>query len=162
MTVVLRRILATAAIAALGGLAALGVARAGAPAQPVPLSVAAPAPAESRTAAPVAADLELELDAILAAETSPAKADKAAARGELRRLAASRRLVHATVVVDLKDGGLTTIQLDRTVALGSETRVRRAGAKAAISDLKAADAVFVMSKVETDGRSAYLVVVPRR
>jgi hypothetical protein len=108
--------------------------------------------------------------------------ERAAVRGAIRRFAAWNRLVHATVVVDLKQGGLTTIQLDHgtigavgassitikeagggsvTVALGSETRVRRAGAKAAIADLKVADNVFVMSKVEAGGTTAYLVVVPR-
>jgi hypothetical protein len=98
------------------------------------------------------------------------------------QLAAARRLVHATVVVDLKNGGLTTIQLDHgtvstvgttsltiaeagggsvTVTLGADTRVRRDGAKAAIADLKPADEVFVMSKVAADGTTAYLVVVPK-
>ena len=93
-----------------------------------------------------------------------------------------RKLVHATVVVDLPVlGGLTTIQLDHgtvsaasstsltisetgggsvTVELGAKTKVRRDGAKAAISDLKTGDEVFVMSRVESDGTVAYLVVVP--
>jgi hypothetical protein len=195
MTVVLRRILATAmiaalvALAALAGMAALGVDRASSPARPVPLpAAAAPAVTIVRSAATepktaLDADLAVELDAILAADARPAAGDRATARGQLRRLAAWDRLVHATVVVDLEDGGLTTVQLDHgtisavsatsltiteagggsvTVALGSETRVRRAGAKAALGDLKAADVVFVMSKVEAGGTSAYLVVVPRR
>ena len=34
-------------------------------------------------------------------------------------------------------------------------------AKAAVADLKTADEVFVMSKVEAGGTTAYLVVVPR-
>ena len=48
-----------------------------------------------------------------------------------------------------------------TVALGDESRVRRDGAKAAIADLRTADNVFVISKVEAGGTTAYLVVVPR-
>ncbi|MEA2549326.1 MAG: hypothetical protein QOE42_1924, partial [Chloroflexota bacterium] len=93
-----------------------------------------------------------------------------------------RHLVHGTVVVDLDKVGLTTIQLDHgtitavsassltisetgggtvTTALGSDTRVRRDGAKAAVTDLKAADEIFVMSKVEPGGSTAYLVVVPK-
>jgi hypothetical protein len=185
MTLVLRRILITATIAVLVGLAAIGVARATAPAQPAPLpasAAAAAAAAEVESDSAEGADVALELDAILTAETTPA-AGKGLARGELRRLAAWSRLVHATVVVDLKEGGLTTVQLDHgtisavsatsltvseagggsvTVVLGAETRVRRAGAKAAVADLKSADEVFVMSKVEADGTGAYLVVVPRR
>ena len=46
-------------------------------------------------------------------------------------------------------------------ALADETRVRRAGTKATIGDLKTADEVFVMSKLEGGSTKAYLVVVPR-
>jgi hypothetical protein len=48
-----------------------------------------------------------------------------------------------------------------TVALGSESHVRRNGEKVTIADLKKADEVFVLSKVEAGGTTAYLVVVPR-
>ncbi len=192
MTVFLRRIVVTAAIAVLVAAAAIALVRAGAPAESVQLgaTIGAVTPsdpaADTGVAAPGAADsgdLALELDAILAAETNAAPADRAGPRGQLRRLAAWGRLVHATVVVDLKKGGLTTVQLDRgtisavsatsltiaeagggsvTVQLGDETRVRRDGGKAAIAALKTGDAVFVMSKVEAGGTGAYLVVVPRR
>jgi hypothetical protein len=113
---------------------------------------------------------------------TPARARINAAVRGLRRLAAAQRLVHATVVADLpKLGGLTTIQIDHgtisavsgtslsvaetggttaTVRLGDETRVRRNAAKATIGDLKTGDEVFVMSRVESDGTVAYLVVVP--
>jgi hypothetical protein len=119
-----------------------------------------------------------------AASTAPTPARariNAAVRG-LRRLAAAQHLVHATVVADLpKLGGLTTIQIDHgtissvsatslsvaetggttaTVRLGDETRVRRNAAKATAGDLKTGDEVFVMSRVESDGTVAYLVVVP--
>ncbi|HEX2756250.1 MAG TPA: hypothetical protein VHM48_12345 [Candidatus Limnocylindrales bacterium] len=195
MTVVLRRILVSAAVAAIVAVAAIGAARATAPTEPVhvvPGQIGvAPAPA-TVPVAPGAADpgddaLTAELDAVLAADqASPSAAPRAgeriAVRGQLRRLAAWRRLVHATVVVDLKAGGLTTIQLDHgtisamtsttltiaeagggsvSVALGDETRVRRDGAKAAAADLRNGDEVFVMSKVEAGGASAYLVVVPK-
>ena len=189
MSVPARRILLTCALAAVS-LVAIGAAQA---APPAPSSaspataLAHPARAAESIAVPapvLEADVARELDAILAAETSPAaRTDRTAARGALRRLAAFDRLVHGTVVVDLKDGGLTTIQLDHgtisavgatsitiaeagggsvTVGLGSETRVRRAAAKAAIADLKPADRVFVMSKVEAGGTTAYLVVVPHK
>lgn len=127
--------------------------------------------------------LPVDIDALLAADRTP-KADGAATRGAIRRLAAWRRLVHATVVIDApKLGGLTTIQLDHgtisavssssltiaeagagsmTVELGGATRVRRAGAKAAVADLQIADEVFVMSTVASDGTEAYLVVMPKR
>lgn len=124
-----------------------------------------------------------DLDVLLAADQPSAKPERAAARGDLRRLAAWRRLVHATVVVDLPKGGLTTIQLDHgsiaavdpssltiaeagggsvTVRLGDDTRVRRDGARAKVADLKTGDELFVMSKVESAGTTAYLVVVPKR
>ena len=124
-----------------------------------------------------------ELDAILAAERATAPGGQLrAGRGELRRLAAWRRLVHATIVVDLPEKGLTTVQLDRgtvsavsadslsiaeaggtsvTITLGAETRVRKDGKKAAVADLKVGDEVFAMSLVEGSSSEAYLVVVPR-
>ena len=112
-------------------------------------------PPAARTAAPGALDaaVPIELDALLAADTTAARPVGAA---DPRRAPPARSLgalVHATVVVDLKDGGLTTIQLDHgtisavsgtsltiaeagggsvTVALGGETRIRRDGAKAAV------------------------------
>ncbi len=186
MTILVRRTIVIAAavliaLAAIGGLRATSLPGV-APAAPaaVPAALAA-APTAGNT---VADDgLGADLDAILAADQTTAAPERAAARGDLRRLAAWRRLVHATVVVDLKQGGLTTIQLDHgsisavgtnsvtiaetgggsvTVALGDETHVRRNAAKAAVADLKTADEVFVMSKVEAGGTTAYLIVVPRR
>jgi len=183
MTVLLQRILATAALTALVGLAAIGVTRTAPPTAVYPASVPADAIGASGTV-PIAPDpaVAADLDAILAADTTSASPDRAAARGVLRRLAASGRLVHATVLVDLKEGGLTTVQLDHgtisavsptsltiaetggtsvTLKIETETRVRRDGAKAAIAALKTGDEVFAMSKVEAGGTTAYLVVVPR-
>jgi hypothetical protein len=190
MTLTFRRILATAGAAILLTVAAIGFVRATTPAT----STAATSPATAALAAPAvvpaaAAGLDDqvagELDAILAADQSAAPQAAPAGRigrGQLRRLAAWRHLVHATVVVDLDKVGLTTIQLDHgtisavstssltisetgggsvTIALGSETRVRRDAARAAAADLETADEVFVMSKVEPGGSTAYLVVVPK-
>jgi hypothetical protein len=186
MTILVRRTIVIAASAVLIALAAIGMMRTtsipgAAPALPaaVPAALAVPPAAGS---ALVDGGLGADLDAILAADQTTAAPERPVARGDLRRLAAWRRLVHATVVVDLKQGGLTTIQLDHgtisavtassvtiaeagggsvTVGLGDETRVRRNAAKAAIADLKTADEVFVLSKVEAGGTTAYLVVVPR-
>jgi hypothetical protein len=182
MTLVLRRTLLVAGIALLTLVAAIGIARGTAappttPPAPVPLA-ALPAQAT----ADLDPDLAAGLDAILAVDQKSTAPGGAGPRGKLRRLAASRTLVHATVVVDLKKGGLTTIQLDHgtisavgtatitiseagggsvTVGFGADSRVRRNGAKAAVTDLRTADEVFVMSKVEAGGTTAYLVVVPR-
>jgi hypothetical protein len=194
MTLSLGRIFATTGSAILLTVAVIGVVRATAPApssaQTSPATAALAAPAAAPTTGTVGTatlddQVAGELDAVLAADqTATAKAAPAArlARGQLRRLAAWRHLVHATVVVDLDKVGLTTIQLDHgtisavsatsitisetgggsvTIALGSDTRVRRDGAKAAVTDLKAADEIFVMSKVEPGGSTAYLVVVPK-
>ena len=179
MTIPVRRILATAGVVVLAGFAAVGVARIASPAQASQVT----AEAAIRATRAFDADSATDLEAVLAADQSAVAPDRAAVRGELRRLAAWRRLVHATVVVDRTEGGLTTIQLDHgtvsaigatsltikeagggsvTVTLDDETRVRRDGKKSAITDLKAADEVFVMSRVETAGTVAYLVVVPRR
>jgi hypothetical protein len=131
--------------------------------------------------------LATDLDAILAADQTLAPAAADGRRSPLagpRRLAVLRHLVHGTVVVDLpKLGGLTTVQLDHgtvsalattsltiaeqgspsvTVKLGAETRVRKDGKRVAIGDLATGDEVFVLSKVETDGTVAYLVVVPAK
>jgi len=161
----------------------------GAGAQPGPAAAAAtPSAANDDTT------LAAGLDALLAADQTaapapagsaaptPANARISAAVRGLRRLAAAKHLVHATVVADLpKLGGLTTIQVDHgtisavsatsisvaetggttaTVRLGDETRVRRNGAKATAGDLKTGDEVFVLSRVESGGTVAYLVVVP--
>jgi hypothetical protein len=183
MTMLVRRILVTAGIAVLLALAALAVSRpvatTGAPIAAAAAALATTEPVSGSSDPEVA----LELDAILAADTPAVASDRATARGELRRLAAWRRLVHATVVVDLPKGGLTTVQLDHgtisavgatsltiaeaggataTVTLGDETHVRRAGVRAAVAALETGDEVFVMSRVETTGTTAYLVVVPRR
>lgn len=195
MTFVLRRILVSAAVAAVVAVAAIGAARATAPTGPAPVVpgtvAAAPEPSVGPDAVGAADPgddaLTTELDAILAADQAspsagPRAGERIGVRGQLRRLAAWRRLVHATVVVDLKAGGLTTVQLDHgtisavtaatltiseagggsvSVALGDETRVRHDGGKAAVSDLKTGDEVFAISKVENGGTSAYLVVVPK-
>ena len=52
--------------------------------------------------------------------------------------------------------------MSATVTLSDETRVRRNGERAAIADLKTGDEVFVMSKVESGGTTAYLVLVPKK
>jgi len=182
MTISLRRTVVTVAAIALLGLAAIGLAQAASPNRssgPAPLAQA-PSPSGS-----VDQSLAGDIDAILAADQVspvPAAARDKALAGPLRRLAAARRLVHATVVLDLPKIGLTTIQVDHgtiaatgatsltiaeagggsaTVTLESETRVRRNGDKAAIADLKVGDEVFTLSKVESGGTVAYLVVVPK-
>ncbi len=186
MTSTLRRIAVTTAAILLLGLAAVGLVEAGVAigadgvrANPAPLGAASAGSSDPAFAG--------EIDALLAADQNAAPNPAAGGRAKvavagLRRLAAARHLVHATVVVDLpRLGGLTTVQLDHgtisavsatsltikeagntsaTVALGDETRVRKHAAKAAIGDLKVGDEVFVMSKVEAGGTDAYLVVVP--
>lgn len=197
MTLLLRRTLLLLGVSVLLAVAALGAARAAAPPPPMSANsaiLAAPSatpgePAGGTTdgtipatdpAAGLDSALGSDLDAILAADQTSSR--PTAAAGRLRRLAAWQRLVHATVVVDLKKGGLTTIQIDHgtisavsaasltiketgggsvTVVLGAESRVRRDGAKATIADLRTSDDVFVLSKVDTSGATAYLVVVPR-
>ena len=185
MTLSLRRILATTGAAILLTGAAIGVVRATATAAPTSPSAAVRSDGGAAGTAEVDDPVAAELDAVLAADQTAAAPSASAgsiARGRIRRLAASRHLVHATIVVDLANGGLTTIQLDHgtisavgastitiseagggavTVALGAETRVRRDGTKAAVADLKTADEVFVISKVESGGTAAYLVVVPK-
>jgi len=193
MSAVLRRSSRTVLVVLLAGLLAFALVEAGIA---IGADRAAPAtvPLTSTAAVPTDLALATDLDALLAADQTAApqpaasvgpvatKARINAAVGGLRRLAAARKLVHATVVADLpKLGGLTTIQLDHgtisavsatslsvsetggttaTVKLGDETRVRRSGEKAAVADLKTGDEVFVMSRVEPDGTVAYLVVVP--
>jgi hypothetical protein len=201
MTTLVRRTTAIGGVALLLALAAVGTIRATAPTSaalgpatvsPAAIAAAPTANTSDTSAAGDALGADVfgtDLDALLAADQSTAAttptgkvARAALARGPLRRLAAAQRLVHATVVVDLKQGGLTTIQLDHgtiatvratsvtiseagggsvTVTLGDGTRVRRNGAKATVADLKSADEVFVMSKVEAGGTTAYLVVVPK-
>ena len=175
MTLLARRTLVVLGAAVLLAVATIGILRA----------TSASTAASTSTPAGVSAPGDLagaDLEAILAAEQTSAAPAGAVGRGQLRHVAAWRRLVHATVVVDLRRGGLTTVQLDHgtisavaagtltiaeagggsvTVALGNETRVRRNGANAAVADLGTADEVFVMSKVEAGGAVAYLVVVPR-
>lgn len=182
MTISLRRaFVATLVVAALSA-AAIGAAAAAPATRDAPaLGTAAAAGSGAAPADSVA--VAGEIDAVLAAERGTAPDGQfRAGRGELRRLAAWRRLVHATIVVDLPEKGLTTVQLDRgtvsavsadslsiaeagdtsvTVALGEETRVRKNGEKATVADLKVGDIVFVMSLVEGSASEAYLVVVPR-
>jgi len=193
MTISIRRTVLTAGAVVLLGLAAIGLVQAassvgGQPAAPLAGVPAAAAPATTTAVARDAIETALagELDAILAAGQTaarqPAVARDNAAPG-LRRLRLGRHLVHATVVLDLPEKGLTTIQVDHgtisatsatsltvaeagsmsaTVTLSDETRVRRNGERAAIADLKTGDEVFVMSKVESGGTTAYLVLVPKK
>jgi len=184
MTLLLRRSLTIAGVAILVAVATIGIVRAMPATAPTPAAplAAVPAAGDGAVAADIDPGLADGLDAILAADQTNAAPDSAGPRGQLRRLAAWRRLVHATALVDLRKGGLTTIQLDHgtisavgattltisetgggsvTVALGSESHVRRNGEKVTIADLKKADEVFVLSKVEAGGTTAYLVVVPK-
>ena len=198
MILVLRRVLVSAAIAILVAGALIGAVQVTAraagsgPGLAGPADAAAPvAPASTRqpgvTADPIDDSLAADLDAVLAADQAtpsgaPAAAGRPAIRGELRRLAAWRKLVHANVVVDLPKRGLTTVQLDHgtiaavsatsltiresgggsmTVTLGDQTRVRRDGARAAVTDLRTGDEVFALSTVEAGGTTASLVVVPK-
>lgn len=188
MTVLFRRVAITIVAVVTLSLAAVGLVETGiaigSNAHPASPLAAASDPSTASTDGS-ATD---ELDALLAADQTAAQPTAANGRvnknvAGLRRLAAARKLVHATVLVDLpKLGGLTTIQLDHgtiatvnattlsiteadkstaTVKLGEETRVRKNGAKAALTDLKSGDEVIVMSKVGTAGTEAYLVVVPK-
>ena len=193
MTISIRRTLLTAGAVLLLGLAAIGLVQAmsfagATPTTPLSQAPVAAAPATTTVAAANATEVALatQLDAILAADQTAAGRpaaghDRAGAPG-LRRLRLGQHLVHATVVLDLPEKGLTTIQVDHgtistvgatsltiaeaggtsaTVTLGDETRVRRNGEKAKVADLKKGDEVFVLSKVESGGTVAYLVVVPR-
>ena len=186
MTSTFRRIVVTTAAILLLGLTAVGLLEAG-------IAIGAGgvgselAPLGAATAGSSDPAFAGEIDALLAADLSAAPNPTAAGRAKvavagLRRFAAARHLVHATVIVDLpRLGGLTTVQLDHgtisavsatsltikeagntsaTVVVGDETRVRKHAAKAAIGDLKVGDEVFAMSKVEAGGTDAYLVVVP--
>jgi hypothetical protein len=168
-----RRLTILAGSALLVAVAGIGIAQA----QP---SVPA---ATTSTGAAGASDADLTaIDVVLAAEQVAPDATGRLGAERLRRLAAWKHLVHGTVVVDLPKAGLTTVQLDHgtisavsatsltiaeaggssvTVNLSDESRVRRDGAKAAIADLKTGDIVVVMSKVESGGTTAYLIVVPR-
>ncbi|MDQ3128136.1 MAG: hypothetical protein M3Q66_06730 [Chloroflexota bacterium] len=167
-----RRVTILAGSALLVALAGIGIAQA----QPSGSTATSPTGA-------TASDPDLAtIDAVLAAEQVASEATGRLGAERLRRLAVWKHLVHATVVVDLPKVGLTTIQLDHgtisavsatsltiaeaggssvTVGLSDESRVRRDGAKAALADLKTGDVVVVMSKVESGGTTAYLVVVPR-
>lgn len=198
MILALRRVLLSAAVAVLVAGALIGAGRATAPAAgsgPDLAGGADPAgsvAAASTTQPEVTTDatddtLAADLDAVLAADQGtpsggPAAAGRLPIRGALRHLAAWRKLVHATVVVDLPKRGLTTLQLDHgtiavvsatsltiresgggsvTVTLGDQTRVRRDGARAAVTDLRTGDEVFAISTVEAGGTTASLVVVPK-
>ena len=135
-------------------------------------------------AGPANGDAAAAADALLAADTTTgATTPQRIPARQLRRLAAWQRLVHATATLDLPAaGGPTTVQLDHgtigavsstsltiteagggsvTVTLATDTRVRRHGAKATIGDLAAGDEVFSLSRVESGGTEAYLVVVPK-
>jgi hypothetical protein len=195
MSAILRRSSRTAAVVLVLGLLAVALVEAGiAIGADRATSGTAPSTSTANAAVPSDPALAADLDALLAADQTAAPQPAASAgpvgakarinaavRG-LRRLAAARKLIHATVVADLpKLGGITTIQLDHgtisavsatslsvgetggstaRVKLGDETRVRRDGARATVADLKTGDEVFVMSRVESDGTVAYLVVVP--
>jgi hypothetical protein len=192
MTMSIRRAVLTAGALVLLGFAAIGLVQAASSAGGAPATTLAAAPAGPATTTATSPDaletaLAGQLDAILAADQTaaahPTAARDNAAGPGLRRLRLGRHLVHATVVLDLPEKGLTTIQVDHgtiskvgatsltiaetggtaaTVTLSDETRVRRNGEKAAVGDLKTGDEVFVMSKIESGGTNAYLVVVPKR
>ena len=170
MLPMLRSLLLVGGTVTVVGLAAVGAG-----------AIAAP----DRAAAPTTEDVASAADALLAADTTPtASAPARLTAQQLRRLAAWRHLVHAQATLDIPAlGGLTTVQLDHgttasvsatsltiqesgggsvTVALDGQTKVRRNGAAGAAGDLQPGDEVFAMSRVETDGAAAYLVVVPRR
>jgi hypothetical protein len=177
MTTFLRQTLLAGATVAVVGLAVIGVAAGAAPSSPA----ASASAGTDAGAAPSDPAIAGTIDALLAADQTAAP-DRFRAP-ELRRLAAWRRLVHATATLDLPAlGGLTTVQLDHgtvsavsatsltigeaggtsvTVELGAATKVRRDGSKAAIADLRTGDEVFVMSRVAAAGTDAYFVVVPR-
>jgi hypothetical protein len=138
----------------------------------------------------LAADLDALLRADQTAGRNPprpagpvaAKARINAAVRGLRRLAAARKLIHATVVADLPKarrhhddparprhdhGGERDLALGRRDGRDDRDRqARRRDPRAArrregdVADLKTGDEVFVMSRVESDGTVAYLVVVP--
>lgn len=167
-----RRVTILAGSALLVALAGIGIAQA------QPSGSAATSPTRATASDPDLATI----DAVLAAEQVASDATGRLGVERLRRLAAWKHLVHGTVVVDLPKAGLTTIQLDHgtisavsatsltiaeaggssaTVSLSDQSRVRRGGAKAALADLKTGDVVVVVSKVESGGTTAYLVVVPR-
>lgn len=173
MQILRRRVAIVAGSALLVALAGVGIAQA----QPSGPTPAAPTVAAAPSDPDIAA-----IDAVLAAEQVAPDATGRLGAERLRRLAVWKHLVHGTVVVDLPKAGLITIQLDHgtisavnatsltiaeaggssvTVSLSDESRVRRDGAKAAIADLRTGDVVVVMSKVESGGTTAYLVVVPR-
>ncbi len=188
MTILPRRVLTTAAIATVLAVSAIVIARPAAPAQlaSAPVGQTAAAAASAPVDQPDEA-LAADLEAVLAADQSspsaaPSGGARVAVRGQLRHLAAWRKLVHATVVVDLRKQGLTTVQLDHgtvsassatsltiresgggtvTVTLGAATRVRRDGARATVANLKAGDDVFALSGVTAGDATAYLVVVPK-
>lgn len=168
-----RRITILAGSALLVAVAGMGIAQA----QPSGSAATTPTGATAASEADLAA-----IDAVLAVGQVAPDATGRLGAERLRRLAAWKHLVHGTVVVNLPKAGLTTVQLDRgtisavsgtsltiaeagdssvTVSLSGESRVRRDGAKAAITDLKTGDVVVVMSTVESGGTTAYLVVVPR-
>jgi hypothetical protein len=194
MTISIRRTVLTAGAVVLLGLAAIGLVQAAssmgtAPTTPLanPPVAAAPATTTMAGLTPEAdAVIANQLDAILAADQTaaaqPAGGREKAGPG-LRRLRLGQHFVHATILLDLPQKGLTTIQVDHgtisavsatslviaetggtsaTVTLGDETRVRRNGEKAKMADLEKGDEVFVMSKVESGGTVAYLVIVPRK
>jgi hypothetical protein len=193
-TISFRRTVLTAGVVVLLGLAAIGLVQAASSAGTAPVTPLAHAPVAAALATTTTAGLTPEadavissqLDALLAADQTTA-AQPAAGREKagpgLRRLRLGQHLVHATVVLDLPQKGLTTIQVDHgtistvsattlaiaetggttaNVTLGEETRVRRDGTKAKVADLQKGDEVFVMSKVDAGGTVAYLVVVPKK
>ena len=194
MTISIRRTVLTAGAVVLLGLAAIALVQAASSTGPVPTTPLAQAPVAAAPATTTTAGLTPEadavianqLDAILAADQTTA-VQPATGRDKVgpvpRRLRLGQHLVHATIVLDLPQKGLTTIQVDHgtittagatsvtiaetggtsvTVTVGDETRVRRNGEKAKVADLQMGDEVFAMSKVESGGTVAYLVVVPKK
>jgi len=194
MMISIRRTVLTAAAVVLLGLAAIGLVQAASSAGPAPVTPLAHAPVAAAPATTTTAGLSPEADAVVASQLDAIRAadqttaaQPAGGRDKvgpgLRRLRLGQHLVHATIVLDLPQKGLTTIQVDHgtissagamsltiaetggtsvTVTVGDETRVRRNGEKAKVGDLQKGDEVFVMSKVESGGTVAYLVVVPKK
>jgi hypothetical protein len=108
--------------------------------------------------------------------------DQAAALSAALRLRGRGRIVHGTVTIDSPKDGLITAQVDGgtiaavdahsiaiaekgggsvTVAIDSDTRIRRDRKRATTADLKVGDTVRVVSRVANGGAAtAKAIVVP--
>jgi hypothetical protein len=109
-----------------------------------------------------------------------ATTDETAALSAALRLRARGRIVHGTVTIDSPKDGLITVQVDGgtiaavdahsitiaekgggsvTVAIGSDTRVRRDRKRATAADLKVGDTVRVVSRVANGGAATAKAIV---